>query len=42
MKVFLVVYMGSGKSTAGKELAKRVRMDFSDLDDFIEKATIDK
>ena len=37
MKVFLIGYMGSGKSTAGSELAKKLRMDFSDLDEFIEK-----
>ena len=37
MKVFLIGYMGSGKSTAGKDLAKKLGMDFSDLDDFIEK-----
>ena len=36
MRIYLIGYMGSGKSTAGKELAKKLGMDFSDLDQFIE------
>jgi len=34
--IFLVGFMGSGKSSVGKELARRVRWDFVDLDAWIE------
>ena len=34
--VFLVGFMGSGKSSVGKELARRLRWDFVDLDARIE------
>ena len=34
--VFLVGFMGSGKSSVGKELARRLRWDFVDLDSRIE------
>ena len=37
MKIFLIGYMGSGKSTVGKKLARLLQMDFVDLDDYIEK-----
>lgn len=37
MLVFLIGYMGSGKSTAGKKLAKLLDYGFADLDDHIEK-----
>lgn len=37
MKVFLVGYMGSGKSTVGKPLARELGVDFIDLDKFIRK-----
>ncbi len=37
MKVFLTGYMGSGKSTAGKKLAKELGMEFTDLDEYIEE-----
>lgn len=37
MKIFLLGYMGSGKSTAGKKLASKLGMDFLDLDEHIEK-----
>jgi shikimate kinase len=37
MKIFLLGYMGSGKSTAGKKLASKLGMDFLDLDEYIEK-----
>ena len=37
MPVFLIGYMGSGKSTIGYELSKRMNMSFIDLDDLIEK-----
>jgi shikimate kinase len=36
MKIFLVGYMGSGKSTAGKKLAVKLDFEFIDLDKFIE------
>lgn len=35
-KIFLVGYMGSGKSTIGKQLAKRLNLPFIDVDLFIE------
>jgi shikimate kinase len=35
-KIFLVGYMGSGKSTAGKKLASKLSFDFVDMDKFIE------
>jgi shikimate kinase len=37
MKVFLLGYMGSGKTTAGKKLAKALNLDFFDLDEVIEQ-----
>ena len=37
MLIFLIGYMGSGKSTAGKKLAKLLAYGFADLDDHIEK-----
>lgn len=37
MLFFLIGYMGSGKSTAGKKLAKLLDYGFADLDDHIEK-----
>lgn len=36
-RVYLLGFMGCGKSTVGKSLAKEVQWDFIDLDDFIEK-----
>lgn len=36
MKIVLLGYMGSGKSTVGKVLAQRLGMPFLDLDDYIE------
>jgi len=35
-KIFLIGYMGSGKSTAGKRLATKLKSEFIDLDEFIE------
>jgi shikimate kinase len=35
-KFFLVGYMGSGKSTIGKQLAAKLKYDFIDLDSLIE------
>jgi shikimate kinase len=37
MLIFLIGYMGSGKSTVGKKLAKLLQYGFADLDDHIEK-----
>lgn len=37
MVIALCGYMGSGKSTLGKMLAKKLAFDFVDLDDYIEK-----
>lgn len=36
MKVFLIGFMGSGKTTIGKKLANYLKYDFVDLDKFIE------
>lgn len=35
-RIFLIGYMGVGKSTIGKELAKRLNLSLVDLDHFIE------
>ena len=35
-KIFLVGFMGTGKTTVGKELAKMLGVRFLDLDDYIE------
>lgn len=35
-RVFLIGYMGSGKTTVGKMLAKSLALSFIDLDDFIQ------
>ena len=37
MRLFLIGYMGSGKSTVGKGLAKALNLSFIDLDTFIEE-----
>ncbi|SHH03741.1 shikimate kinase [Flagellimonas flava] len=37
MKVVLVGYMASGKSSVGRLLAKEIGLDFVDLDDYIEE-----
>ena len=37
MRVFLVGFMGSGKSTFGKKLANKLEYNFIDLDDYIEQ-----
>jgi shikimate kinase len=39
MRVYLIGFMGSGKSTAGKKLANKLGFKFIDLDDFIEQET---
>jgi shikimate kinase len=36
MRIYLIGYMGSGKSTVGTGLAKALNMDFIDLDHYIE------
>jgi len=36
-RIFLIGYMGSGKTTVGKKLANRLNYDFIDLDECIEK-----
>jgi shikimate kinase len=38
MKIYLVGFMGAGKTTVGRELASRVDMPFFDLDDLVEAA----
>lgn len=37
MKVFLIGFMGSGKSYIGKRLAERLGFQFIDLDDYLEQ-----
>ena len=37
MRVFLIGFMASGKSSVGKKLAKKVGLPFVDLDDYIEE-----
>ena len=37
MLIYLIGYMGSGKTTVGKKLAKRLGYGFIDLDDMIER-----
>jgi shikimate kinase len=38
MKLYLVGFMGAGKTTAGRELAARIDVPFFDLDELIEAA----
>lgn len=38
MKISLIGYMGSGKSTIGKQLAQAYKLPFMDLDAYIEKS----
>lgn len=35
-RIFLIGYMGAGKTTVGRELAKRTKLSFIDLDHYIE------
>ena len=37
MRIFLIGYMGSGKTTLGRKLAYILQYQFIDLDDYIEK-----
>lgn len=39
MRIFLIGFMGSGKSTMGKQLANRLQYKFIDQDEWIEKKT---
>ncbi len=39
MNIFLIGFMGSGKSTAGKKLATKLKMQFIDLDSIMELET---
>jgi shikimate kinase len=39
MKVFLVGFMGAGKTTMGRLLAEKLKIPFIDLDDLIQKYT---
>jgi shikimate kinase len=39
MRIFLLGFMGSGKSTLGKQLAKKLEYDYADQDEWIEKKT---
>src|ERR671926_244902 len=38
MKIYLVGFMGAGKTTVGRELAARLDVPFFDLDDLVEAA----
>ena len=37
MRIFLIGFMASGKSSVGKKLANKLELPFIDLDDYIEK-----
>ncbi len=37
MRIFLTGYMGSGKTTLGKRLARKLEYEFYDLDDYFEQ-----
>jgi shikimate kinase len=37
MKIYLIGYMGCGKSTLGRRLARHTKMQFVDMDNFIEE-----
>ncbi len=37
MRIYLIGYMGCGKTTLGRELAARLRFSFLDLDKYLEK-----
>jgi len=37
MRIFLVGFMASGKSSVGKKMAKKLKLPFVDLDDYIEE-----
>ena len=37
MRIFLIGFMGSGKSTMGRALASELKLNFIDLDTFLEE-----
>lgn len=37
--IYIIGFMGTGKSTLGRELARRLRKEFIDLDEFIESTS---
>ena len=37
MRIYLLGFMASGKSTLGKQVAKKINARFIDLDDFVEE-----
>ena len=39
MKIFLLGFMGSGKSAAGRILAEKLKLEFMDFDRYVEKET---
>lgn len=39
MRIFLIGYMGSGKTTIGRQVAEQLNMSFADMDDLIERKT---
>ncbi|HEX5001402.1 MAG TPA: shikimate kinase [Bacteroidia bacterium] len=39
MMIFLIGFMGSGKTTVGKRLAKALAMEFVDLDELVEQSS---
>jgi shikimate kinase len=39
MRIYLIGYMGSGKSTIGRLLANKLKLDFIDFDNYIEDET---
>lgn len=38
MRIFLIGFMGSGKSTIGRSLASKLKLDFIDLDNYIQES----
>src|SRR6266513_6332001 len=38
MKIYLIGFMGAGKTTVGRELGRRIGAPFFDLDDLVESA----
>lgn len=38
MKIYLIGFMGAGKTTVGRELARRLQIPFFDLDEMVEAA----